>query len=144
DLQLLLLVRIGYHTLVVHFVVEVVHIVPESAVPEAVLEIVLLHLGECPISCPSVIGNSIDGGHSARAMTATTTGNKHRLIGGIIDKGQELIGSLGRGPRLVAHRNADEFHPRGFNQTFLIGIAVPLKVYYHLDAHCKQVLIVAT
>jgi len=61
--------------------------------------------------------------------------NEHRLICGIIDKAQELVGRLGRGPGLVAHWNTYELHACRLNESLFVGLPIALQIYDHLDAH---------
>src|SRR6185503_7048631 len=82
----------------------------QRAVPEAVIEIVLLHFKESLVGIPTVMSESIDRSHCAGAMTAAAAVDEHRLVCRIIYDLQELLSLLDGRSVLVAHPDAEEFH----------------------------------
>jgi len=115
----------------------------QRAVPEAVIEIVLLHFKESLVGIPTVMSESIDRSHCAGAMPAAAAVNEHRLVCRVVDDLQELLGLLDGGAVLVAHPDAKEFHTLRFNQALLIALAVFLKIDDCFHAHRRQIRVVS-
>lgn len=115
----------------------------QRAVPEAVIEIVLLHFKESLVGIPTIMSETINRSHCAGAMPAAAAVDEHRLVCRVVDDLQELLGLLDGGAALVAHPDAKEFHALRFHKALLIALAVFLKIDDCFHTHRCKVRIVS-
>src|SRR5215470_4093832 len=81
--------------------VVIVHVVFQAAMPEALIETVLLHLGVGLVCRPIIVGHTIDCSHDTGPMPSAMAMDKHRLVRGVVYDLQELLGLALVGPRPV-------------------------------------------